>query len=457
MLPAPQGTALPRRAFDLRPLAMLGAALLVGAGLSTAAVVSAAPASAAVQATQDSHFVCDQNTLYATNKAGSVIAIDLTKGTSAGTTVPVAELGPQANNGLGISREGTSMFAAANGTYATLRTYDPATKNRSADIATDKARPVLRGAVNPVTGFYYYGDSSGALMAYDPTTKKAIGQVGTIPNLKPGNGDFAFSSRGLFFVVAADKVYRVDTETVPTTAGTTALTTTEIATLPSGTDSPGIAFSSDGYLYVSNSVTTGTAPNTTATTTLMQLDPTSGAQVRSFPVVGNYNASDLATCNYADTVTGRASVDQRWKATDQFGLAITGDGITATSKGTSASTTGSATGLQDQKAGAILTTPGKKYTVTQTAAGTTDLANYTTRGRRSTSTAAPPWRPAPGRPRRSRSRRPWAPTAPTSSSRSRTRSSSCTPRPPPTRTRPRSTPPSRSRPPACWRTTVAPG
>ncbi|MDY1005563.1 Ig-like domain-containing protein [Curtobacterium sp. CFBP9011] len=378
MLPAPQGTALPRRAFGLRPLAMLGAALLVGAGLSTAAVVSAAPASAAVQATQDSHFVCDQNTLYATNSAGKVVAIDITTGASKGTTVDVADLGTGANNGLGISREGTSMFAAGNNTTATLRSFDPKTNTASGPVATDKVRPVLRGAVNPVTGIYYYGDSSGALLAYDPATKKAIGQVGTIPNLKPGNGDFAFSSRGLFFVVAADKVYRVDTETVPTTAGTTALTTTEIATLPSGTDSPGIAFSSDGYLYVSNSVTTGTAPNTTATTTLMQLDPTSGAQVRRFPVVGDYNASDLATCNYADTVTGRASVDQRWKATDQFGLAITGDGITATSKGTSASTTGSATGLQDQKAGAILTTPGKKYTVAQTAAGTTDLANYTT-------------------------------------------------------------------------------
>jgi CshA-type fibril repeat protein len=378
MLPDPQGSAAPRRAFGLRSLAMLGAALLVGAGLSTAAVVAAAPASAAVQATQDSHFVCDQNTLYATNSAGKVVAIDITTGASKGATVDVADLGDQANNGLGISREGTSMFAAANGKNATLRSFDPKTNTASAAIATDKVRSVIRGAVNPVTGFYYYGDNTGALMAYDPATGKAIGQVGQINGLKAGNGDFAFSSRGLFFVVAADKVYRVDAETVPTTAGTTALSTTEIATLPTNTNSPGIAFSSDGYLYVSNSATTGTAPNTTTTTTLLQLDPTSGAQVRSFPVVGNYNASDLATCNYADTVTGRTSVDQRWNSSDQFGLAISGDGITATSKGTSASTTGSATGLQDQKAGAILTTPGKKYTVAQTALGTTDLANYTT-------------------------------------------------------------------------------
>ncbi|WIB36527.1 hypothetical protein DEJ15_05220 [Curtobacterium sp. MCJR17_043] len=358
---------------------MLGAALLVGAGLSTAATVATtAPASAAVQATDGGHFVCDQNTLYASNSAGKVVAIDSTQGTSKGSTVDVADLGTGANNGLGIAREGTAMYAAGNNTTATLRSYDPKTGTASSPVATDKVRTIIRGAVNPVTGYYYYGDNAGALLAYDPVTKKAIGQVGQITGLKSGNGDFAFSSQGLFFVVAADKVYRVNTEAVPTAPGQTDLGTTEIATLPSGTNSPGIAFSSDGYLYVSNTTTSGTGTSTVSTTTIYQLDPTSGTQVRSFPVTGNFGASDLASCNYADTVTGRTSVDQRWHTGDQFGLDITGDGITATSKGTSTVTTGSATGLQDQKAGAILTTPGKKYTVTQKAAGTADLADYDT-------------------------------------------------------------------------------
>ncbi|PZE90467.1 hypothetical protein DEI95_11975 [Curtobacterium sp. MCBD17_008] len=379
MLPAPQGSAVPRRTSGLRPLAMLGAALLVGAGLSTAATVATtAPASAAVQATDGGHFVCDQNTLYASNSAGKVVAIDITQGTSKGSTVDVADLGTGANNGLGIAREGTAMYAAGNNTTATLRSYDPKTGTASSPVATDKVRTIIRGAVNPVTGYYYYGDNAGALLAYDPVTKKAIGQVGQITGLKSGNGDFAFSSQGLFFVVAADKVHRVNTEAVPTAPGQTDLGTTEIATLPSGTNSPGIAFSSDGYLYVSNTTTSGTGTSAVSTTTIYQLDPTSGTQVRSFPVTGNFGASDLASCNYADTVTGRTSVDQRWHTGDQFGLDITGDGITATSKGTSTVTTGSATGLQDQKAGAILTTPGKKYTVTQKAAGTADLADYDT-------------------------------------------------------------------------------
>jgi VCBS repeat-containing protein len=374
MLSASQRSAAPRRRAGIRPLAVLAAALLVGTGLSTATAVMAATPASAVTATTDGHFVCDQNTLYAVNSAGKVVAVDITTGTSKGSTVDVADLGNGANNGLGIAREGGALFAAGNGTTATIRSFDPATNTASDPIATDKVRPVIRGAVNPATGIYYYGDNTGWLGAYDPATKRYLGQVGQVNGLKSGNGDFAFSSRGLMFVVAADKVYRVNTETVPTTAGTTALGTTEIATLPQGTSSPGIAFSSDGYLYVSNSATA----NGVATTTLYQLDPTAGTQVRSFPIVGNYSASDLATCNYADTVTGTASIDERWSAGDQFSLAISGDGITNASTGTSDTTTGTDTGVQSRKAGAILTTPGKTYTVTQTPAGTTDPANYTT-------------------------------------------------------------------------------
>ncbi|MBF4582923.1 tandem-95 repeat protein [Curtobacterium sp. VKM Ac-2865] len=374
MLSASKRPAVPRRRAGVRPLAVLVAALLVGTGLSTATAVVAATPASAVSATTDGHFVCDQNTLYAVNSAGKVVAVDLTTGDTKGQTVDVADLGTGANNGLGVSREGKSLFAASNNRTATLRSFDPATNTASDPVATDKVRPVIRGAVNPVTGIYYYGDNTGWLGAYDPATKQYLGQVGQINGLKDGNGDFAFSSQGLMFVVAADKVYRVNTETVPTTSGTTALATTPIATLPSGTNSPGIAFSSDGYLYVSNSATT----NNVATTTLYQLDPTAGTQVRNFPIVGNYNASDLATCNYADTVTGKASIDERWAAGDQFGLAISGDGITSSSTGTSDTTTGSDTGVQARKAGAILTTPGKNYTVTQTAAGTTDPANYAT-------------------------------------------------------------------------------
>ncbi|WP_146247773.1 Ig-like domain-containing protein [Curtobacterium sp. MCSS17_006] len=368
----PAGTRATRRP-GLRAVAVLGAALLGGTGLTaTSAVVAAAPASA-VSATKDGALVCTpQETLYAIDGTGKVVAVDISTGASRGTTADVTNLGTGANNGLGISREGVSMFAASNNKTATLRQFDPKTGVASDPVATESVRSVIRGAVNPVTGIYYYGSNKGWLGAYDPKSGKYLGQVGQIDGLKDGNGDFAFSSRGLFFVVASDTVYRVNTDAVPTASGTTAMTTSAIATLPAGTNSPGIAFSSDGYLYVSNTPTNSTV------TTIYQLDPTSGKEVRNFRIAGDFAASDLASCNYADTVTGAASVDQRWNSGDQFALAISGGGIDTTKPGSAGTTSGSATGVQAQKAGAVLTTPNKDYTVKQTAAGTTDLANYDT-------------------------------------------------------------------------------
>ncbi|PZF57766.1 hypothetical protein DEJ23_06390 [Curtobacterium sp. MCSS17_008] len=395
MLPVHQGTAVPgddlagrRPLSDRRPgrrlVAMLGTALLVGAGVSaTTAVVAAEPA-AAVTALSNGRLVCDQNTLYAVNAAGKVVAVDITQGSTAGQNVPVTDLGTEGNNGLGISREGVSMFGASNGGSATIKQYDPKTGQVLATIPTDGVHSVIRGAVNPVTGIYYYGDST-RIWAYDPTAGKTLGQVGTLTGMTTTNsaggtsvnGDFAFSSRGLMFVVAAHKVYRVDTTELPTTSmpvSGRALSTTEIGQLPSGTNSPGIAFSSDGYLYVSSTATA----NNVSTTTVYQLDPTSGAEIRRFAVSGNFGATDLATCNYADTLTGQASVDDRWKDTDQFTLAIAGDGIKTTTPGASGTTTGTATGVQPKTAGALLTTPDKDYTVTQEPAGTTDPAHYRT-------------------------------------------------------------------------------
>ncbi len=104
---------------------MFGAALLVGAGLSTTTAVIAAEPASAVTAISNGALVCDQNTLYAIDSTGKVVAVDITTGASKGTTADVTNLGTGANNGLGISREGVSMFAASNNVSATLRQYDP--------------------------------------------------------------------------------------------------------------------------------------------------------------------------------------------------------------------------------------------------------------------------------------------------------------------------------------------
>ena len=164
--------------------------------------------------------------------------------------------------------------------------------------------------------------------------------------------------------MASNEVLRVDDTTPPATAGNQTLTTTLVATLPGATNSPGIAFSSDGYLYVSNGAT------------LIKLDPASGvagrcARSRSS---GGFTPTDLASCNYPNTISLQKNVVGRVASTDEFGLSVTGGGITT---GNTATTTGTATGVQAQFAGASLVTPAKTYTIAESAAGGANLANYT--------------------------------------------------------------------------------
>jgi hypothetical protein len=369
MLPALHGTALPRRPrarqAGFRLLAMAAAALLAGGALTQA--VTADPAAAATALS------CDQNTLYAINQQGQMASVDATTG----AVTNVVKLDP-ANNALGVARNGVAAYASINGGN-TIATYDAVNGKRLlpdvTDVDPNGSRSLWRGAVNPVTGLYYYASNEmpSYLGVYDPKTQKSLGKVGQIDNLVPGkNGDMAFSSQGLLFVVTGTQIRRVDAETIPAAVGPdgpTNLSTSLVATLPTDptqVGSPGIAFSSDGYLYAS------------VGTTMYKIDPGSGKQVAMYSIRtanGTFQPSDLASCNYANTLTAQSSVDDRWGTGDQFALAVNGGGVTS---GNTATTTGIAKGIQTDHAGAVLTLPTKQYTATQTAAGTTDLADYDT-------------------------------------------------------------------------------
>lgn len=325
------------------------------------AVLSVAQGAASGPASATNALLCDQNTLYGVNASNQLASIDVTTG----TTTVITSLSP-ANNGLGLARDGAAAYGFNNGANSVTE-YDAATGTTTIVASVDPAgnQTVIRGAVNPATGLYYYGGSgtSATIGAYDPTTGTKIGEVGVITGLPAGNGDFAFSTRGLLFVVAANEVLRVNATTLPATAGTTSLSTSLVATLPSGTNSPGIAFSTDGFLYVSSG------------SSILKLDPASGALLNTVTIAGGFTPTDLGSCNYANTLSAQSSVDSRWRPTDQFGLSVTGGGIVS---GNTATTAGTATGLQPQIAGAALTVPQRVYTATQTAAGTTDLADYST-------------------------------------------------------------------------------
>ncbi|NRD26961.1 S-layer family protein [Frigoribacterium sp. VKM Ac-2836] len=345
------------------------------AAFATASLLAAVAVTQAVSPTParaaDS-LSCDQNTLYATGNDGQFVSIDATTGAATPVLAGTNPLAP-ANNALGISRNGIDAYAMQNG-GSTLARYSTTSGKVTTVADIDSAQTLIRGAVNPATGIYYYGSNgaSAALGAYDPAgTGTKIGRVGTIGGLiGDRNGDFAFSTRGLLFVVTGNQVRRVDETTIPTekeAAGAPALETSLVATLPTRTNSPGIAFTSDGYLYVSSA------------RSIIKLDPASGQQVgQAIPTSAGFDLTDLASCNYANTLTGAADVTSRWKSGDQFALAVSGGGVDESNPGNRTTTAGKKTGVQDQVAGAALTIPQRQYTVTQSAAGTTRLADYRT-------------------------------------------------------------------------------
>jgi conserved repeat domain len=337
-----------------------GLALAVTTAAVTAAGVAVSLATA-TPALADTALACDQNTIYGIDSSGNVDAINVTTGTA--TTV--RSMSP-AYNALGLTLSGTAAIGFS-GTSGQITRYDTAAGTLTTYNGVDASAPttIIRGAVNPATGIYYYGGNgtSAYLGAFNANTNTPIGQVGTITGLANGNGDFAFSTRGLMFVVAANTVMRVDDPAPPTTAGNQTLTTSLVATLPAGTNSPGIAFSTDGYLYVSSG------------SSLLKLDPASGALLATLTISGGFTPTDLASCNYPNTISTQASVSERVNPGDQFGLSETGGGIVS---GNTATTAGSATGVQPQVAGAALTIPTRSYTAIETAAATTDLDDYAT-------------------------------------------------------------------------------
>jgi uncharacterized repeat protein (TIGR01451 family) len=342
-----------------RAILALGLSVALAVGALVGVTTSATSASAAAA------LLCDQNTLYGINSSGQVDAINATTG---GVTTLTSM--PSANNGLGLAQNGVDAYAFDNGGN-TLSRYNASSGlvTSVANVDPNGTQTVIRGAVNPVTGIYYYGASgaSAYLGAYNTAGNAEIGKVGTINGLSSTlNGDFAFSQTGQLFVVSGNEILRVNVTTIPSTAGNTALTTSLVATLPGSTNSPGIAFTSNGYLYVS----TGS--------TIIQLDPSSGLQIGStIAVGGGFTPTDLASCNYPNTVSTRTSVSGRVNSTDQFTLSVSGDGL-PTGGGNSATTTGTATGVQAAIAGAALAVPSQTYTVAEAASGTTDFANYST-------------------------------------------------------------------------------
>ncbi|QZY28801.1 beta strand repeat-containing protein [Nocardioides coralli] len=270
-------------------------------------------------------------------------------------------------NGLGIAGDGSHAIGVipTTGSGRAVYRYDRATDTTAQLGAGVANAATTHGAIDPISGIYYYGGLSGSTLnvyGFNPATATSLGLVatGTIPN-NGANGDFAFDRRGRLYVVAGNagsSVFsRVD-QPMPATGPAITITATKISDIPAPQAINGIAYSGTGYLYVSSGAN------------IYQINPSSGAVV-STNAFSQTGSVDLGSCATPSTVSVVGSFpDGRSAPGHQVTLTVTGGGI---SQGNTATTTGTDPGPQTEPGevvGPIPGLPDTTYTVSQSGSGT---------------------------------------------------------------------------------------
>ena len=363
---------------------MIRVVMVISVLASSLAVVTAtAPPSAAAQPA----FQCS-GPIYSIDQSTRAISkIDL----ATGTVTPNGQFKTQPDggvvNGLALQPGGGQYIWGLDRTNSNVVRYDAVSETTTTfptkSLAAGAA--VVAGGINPVTGIYYYavGGTTWKLYAFDIASGTDIGQVATIGKLGT-NGDLAFDSLGNMYVVsnntpsAAGTLMRVDAP-LPTTAGTTALTANLVSDkMPANRGQyTSVALGADGRLIIGSSV----PQNAGGGSWILQVDPETGTVLDEKRL--SISITDLASCAFPNTLRAQKVLpDNRLKETDQFTLSVSQiDPPSTTFDTTPGTTEGTDGGRQDQPsetAGPASVLDGRTYAVTETAAGTTNLANYTT-------------------------------------------------------------------------------
>ncbi len=406
-----------------RSLAALAAMAMVGA--LTALVTSAvtAPAALAIPG-QGSPFDCSGGTIYqvqrgsGTNGILNAVSVGSMSGTNPVSAAQVSTSIPNNQpNALGITAGGLGAWALApqaptvSGANLTFQLYSyntstqawtnhPAVVNTAGKLpsgvtaASIASGGIVAGAIDPLSGNYYWASLANAptnavtIFGWNTTSNTSIGVVAnsTWPETNPGttsgtNGDIAFDRDGDVFIVSSvttNAALGLIKGPLPTTPQTTppTLTDTRLTTYanPNSNAYNGIAFDNTGSLFLQFSTTPGNG------TAIVKVDPNTGTVLAgpsavNFAGTGGTIGVDLAACSVPPVMQLQKNVVNRQADTDQFNLSITGGGL---SGGNTATTSGTATGVQAAKAGPVVGVTGTTYTFAETAAGTTVLANYTT-------------------------------------------------------------------------------
>ena len=396
---------------------LVGALITVVLGVSSAA--SAWPAGASAQIPP---LDCSGNTIYDLQRASTgstsgrlnAVAVGAMSGTNPVTATEVSSPLPAGDgNALGISEGGGAAWALApqqaggsgNTLTFTLYSLNPATDAwtrhtatfdvtgrlpSGVTVASIRSNGIVAGAIDPHSGnffwAYFASASSGAMtiFGFNTTTNQPIGVVAnstvpqTLPETGNSNGDIAFDGAGNLFVVSSTGTHAavgVIAGPLPSTQQTPTPTRTDTRLTsfsnPNSNSYNGIAFNATGGLFIQWS-------SGTTTTTIRKISPQNGetlagpSTVDASPAGGGIGV-DLGGCATPPTLELAKNVVARQAHGDQFHLSITGGDLTA---GNLATTSGTATGVQPETAGPVVARVGNMYTFTETAAGTTDLANY---------------------------------------------------------------------------------
>ncbi|MFJ3229642.1 hypothetical protein [Streptomyces sp. NPDC086787] len=390
----------------------VAAAVVIGlqVGYAVSAAAASGPAQAESQTTRVLPADCAKDHAYIlagprfTSEGTSVQQVDLNTG--ARTEIGEFTVGPRvAVNGLGMQPGGHVAWGVSEQEDATgvqtvfrLNLDDNITTSFPGAPKTSDGRPreTVRGAMNPLNGWYYYSHSvenpadqnrptTQVVYAFDTVHEVNVGVVGTLtdPRFNGSSGDMVFDSAGTPYMVVStpenlapggldSSLIRINDDL--NTPGNKSVTAQLVADLPNGA-AYGVTFGADGYLYT-------TRARVTPDGELFKINPNSGELVSTITMTAPQGEPptpiDAGNCSYGPNISAQTDIPGRYGPGDQFTVTITGNGTVSGNTGTSA---GTDTGVQDtppEVAGPLPGTVGKSYTFTQSPANGADLANYDT-------------------------------------------------------------------------------
>lgn len=354
-------------------LAALTALLVVLTGMT---LLPAEPAQAAPVSIS-----CEPGTVYSVSGKGALR--EMRNGAS--PKILVGDSGFSSFNGLGVTKDANGRariygYERVNNAYqANIYSLDTATGNwTSTGRNTGGTKyQFVGGAVDPNTGRFYLGGFTPdgkrfGIFVFDPVTNSISqkGEVNTNEEIVSGklaNGDMAFDGAGTLFIVRGmddeTSIFSISKADLDRGNGTNLVPRSFSGPYTTAVDVNGVAFDSEGrgYLGASEVVSQWATPDWDVENDTW------------FDGKRGFGSSDLATCSTPPSITLLKNVvNGRAKDGDQFTLSLK----SGATQHTPVTTSGSSTGIQTERVGALPTGRGVRFDFSESGAGRTDLADY---------------------------------------------------------------------------------